>query len=136
MVDEDWFQFWEEKCWGHLQGHKDTNYSWPGTHHCFLFDYEMILEQPDVDRYADAFCGQQAGDDAETKAVADVGEDDHGHGDEVEVGDQVEGEDIGMAELRKYSNREEGEANYDCCREEDPFPENTFDRSEDFDFRH
>ena len=96
----------------------------------------MILEQPDVDRYADAFCGQQAGDDAETKAVADVGEDDHGHGDEVEVGDQVEGEDIGMAELRKYSNREEGEANYDCCREEDPFPENTFDRSEDFDFRH
>ena len=93
--------------------------------HCFLFDYEMILEQPDDDRYADAFCGQQAGDDAETKTVADVGEDDHGHGDEVEVGDQVEGEDIGMAELRKYSNREEGEANYDCCREEDPLPEHT-----------
>ena len=93
----------------------------------------MILEQPDVDRYADAFCGQQAGDDAETKAVADVGEDDHGHGDEVEVGDQVEGEEIGVAESRKHSNREEGEADYDCCREEDPLPEKYFGHSEDFD---
>ena len=87
----------------------------------------MILEQPDVDRYADAFCGQQAGDDAETKAVADVGEDDHGHGDEVEVGDQIEGKETGVAESRKHSNREEGEANYDRCGEEDALPRKNCD---------
>ena len=75
---------------------------------------------PDVDRYA--LCGQQAGDDAETKAVANVGEDDHGHGDEVEVGGQVDGEEAGVAESRKHSNREEGEADYDCCCEEDALP--------------
>ena len=50
---------------------------------------------PDVDRYA--LSGQQTGDDAESKAVANVGEDDHGHGDEVEVGGQVEGEEAGVA---------------------------------------
>jgi len=73
-----------------------------------------------MDRYA--LCGQQAGDDAETKAVADVGEDDHGHGDEVEVGGQVEGEEASVAQSRKHSNREEGEADYDCCGEEDSLP--------------
>ena len=36
-----------------------------------------------------------------------------------------EEKDIGMAELRKHSSREEGETNYDCCREEDPLPEHT-----------
>ena len=80
----------------------------------------MILQLPDVDRYA--LCGQQAGDDAESKAVANVGEDDHGHGDEVEVGDQLEREETGMAESRKDSNREEGEADYDRCGEEDSLP--------------
>ena len=85
-----------------------------------LLNSNAILQVPDVDRYA--FCGQQAGDDAESKAVANVGEDDHGHGDEVEVGDQLEREETGMAESRKDSNREEGEADYDRCGEEDSLP--------------
>ena len=80
----------------------------------------MILQPPDVDGYA--LCGHQGGDDTKTKAVANVGEDDHGHGDEVEVGDQVEREETGVAESRKHPNREEGETNYDCCAEEDALP--------------
>ena len=75
---------------------------------------------PDVDGYA--FCGQQAGDDAEPKTVANVGEDDHGHGDEVEMGDQVHREETGVAESGKHSNREEREADYNCCGEEDALP--------------
>ena len=55
----------------------------------------IVFQPPDVDGYA--LCGHQGGDDAETKAVANVGEDDHGHGDEVEVGDQVKGEEAGVA---------------------------------------
>ena len=89
----------------------------------------MILQLPDVDRYA--LCGHQAGDDAEPKAVANVGEDDHGHGDEVELVDQVDGEEPSVAESRKHSNREEGEANYDRCGEEDALPRKNCD-SKDF----
>ena len=49
---------------------------------CFQKDFGL----PDVDRYA--LCSQQARDDAESETIANVGEDDHGHWDEVEVFDE------------------------------------------------
>ena len=85
-----------------------------------LSNPEELKKIPDVDGYA--FCSQQAGDDAEPKTVANVGEDDHGHGDEVEMGDQVHREETGVAESGKHSNREEREADYNCCGEEDALP--------------
>ena len=84
---------------------------------CFQKDFGL----PDVDRYA--LCSQQARDDAESKTIANVGEDDHGHGDEVEVCDQVERKETRVTESCKDSNCEEGEEDYDCCGEENTFPE-------------
>ena len=47
------------------------------------------------------------------------------------MGDQIEGKETGVAESRKHSNREEGEADYDCCGEEDSLPTKNCD-SKDF----
>ena len=83
-----------------------------------------ILRLPDVDRYA--LSCQQAGNDAKTEAVAHVGEDDHGHRDEVEVLDEIERQKIGVAEFGKQAHGEEGEEYYHRCGEEDPLPEEFF----------
>ena len=80
-----------------------------------------ILRLPDVDR--DTLSCQQAGNDAKTEAVAHVGEDDHGHWDEVEVFDEIERQKIGVAEFCKEAHGEEGEEYYHRCGEEDPLPE-------------
>ena len=82
---------------------------------------KTILQQPDVDR--DTLSSQQAGNDAKTKAVAHVGEDDHGHWDEVEVFNDIERKKIGAAEFCKEAHHEEGEKYYHRCGEEDPLPE-------------
>ena len=83
-----------------------------------------ILQLPDVDRYT--LSCQQAGNDAKTEAVAHVGEDHHGHWDEVEMFDEIEREKIGVAEFCKQAHREEGEEYYHRCGEEDALPEDFF----------
>ena len=87
----------------------------------FFFSLKPILQLPDVDRYT--LSSQQAGNDAKTEAVAHVGEDHHGHWDEVEVLDEIEREKIGVAEFCKEAHGEEGEEYYHRCGEEDPLPE-------------
>ena len=86
-----------------------------------FFSLNTILQLPDADR--DTLSSQQAGNDAKTKAVAHVGEDHHGHWDEVEVFDDIEREKIGVAEFCKEAHGEEGEKYYHRCGEEDPLPE-------------